>query len=78
MMSIRKGDRLWRFPCFASIEQKLRRDAQLMEKKFIALQHCVREESASVLFILEYSVKMELFNIQENNSVHSFLKSLYL
>lgn len=49
-----------------------------MEKKFIALQHCVREESASVLFILEYSVKMELFNIQENNSVHSFLKSLYL
>ena len=78
MMSISKGDRLWRSSCFDSIKQKLRRDVQLAEKKFAALQHCVREESASVLFILEYSVKMELFNIQENNSVHSFLKSLYL
>ena len=67
MMSIRKGDRLWRSSCFDSIKQKLRRDAQLTEKKFAALQHCVREEFTS-----------ELFNNQKNNSVHSFLKSLYL
>ena len=39
----------------------------LARGEFVALQHCVREEFAS-----------ELFNNQKNNSVHSFLKSLYL
>ena len=45
--------------------EKLRRDVQLAEKKFAALQHCVREEFVS-----------EFFNNQENNSVHSSYKSL--
>ena len=50
-------------PLFDSIKQKLRRGAQLAEKKFVALQHGSH-------------VKMELFNNQENNSVHSSYKSL--
>ena len=65
MMSISKGDRLWRSSCFDSIKQKFCRGAQLAEKKFVALQHCVREEFVS-----------EFFNNQENNSVHSSYKSL--
>lgn len=54
-------------PLFCFYKAKAPQGCPAAEKKFVALQHCVREEFAS-----------ELFNNQKNNSVHSFLKSLYL